>query len=94
MENADCSLEGPHNFAVISSKFGKGVGLLLHNVHDRVDGIAIFELPGKRMVGQSCPCLFLITPQGGIEEHLKPRAGCVGHYTGGRHGIEVGVSVM
>jgi hypothetical protein len=82
MENMDCSLEGFHKFVLISSKFGEGVGLLLENVHDRVDRIAIFELPSKRMVGQSHACLFLITLQGGIEEHLNPRAGSVGHYTG------------
>ena len=86
MENMDCSFEGFHDFAVISSKFDECPGLLLENFHDRVDRMAIFELPGERMVDQFHPCLCLVALQGGVEEYLKPRAGSVGHHTRRRHG--------
>jgi hypothetical protein len=79
MEDMDCSLEGLHNSAVISSKFGQGTSLLLENVHDRGDRMAIFELPSERMVDQFHSCLFLIALQGSIEEQLKPSARSVTH---------------
>ena len=93
MEDMDCSLEGFHNFATISSKFGEGAGLLLEDVHDIIDSIAIFELLSERMVDQFHPCLSLIAVQGSVEERLEPRARGVSHYAGRRTVNEaVGVS--
>jgi hypothetical protein len=68
MEDMDRSLEYLYDFAVISSKFGKSPSLLLENVHDRVDGMAIVELRCERMVDQLHPRLSLIALQGGVEE--------------------------
>jgi hypothetical protein len=88
MENMDCSPERFHDFAVIiSSEFGKGACLLLENVHDRVDRMTIIELSSERMIDQSHPCLFLIALQGGVEEHLKPRARSVIHFLGIKYGV-------
>jgi hypothetical protein len=81
MENVDCSPNRFHDFAVISSKFGKGPGLLLENVHNGVDRMTNFELPSERMVDQFHACLFLIMLHGGVEEHLKPEARSVSHHT-------------
>ena len=50
MEDMDRSAEGVRDFAVISSKFCQCTSLMLKNLHDRVDRIAIFELLGERMV--------------------------------------------
>ena len=85
MEDVDSSLERIHDFAIISSKFIQGSGLLLENVHDRVDRMAIFELPGEGVVDQSHPCLFLIALQGSIKKHLKHAT----HYTMEGTSIEV-----
>jgi hypothetical protein len=88
MENMDYSLEGLHDFAVIiSTKFGKGQGLLLENVHDRVYRMRIFEFSSERMVDQFHPCLFLIALQGGVKEHVKSRARSVTHYMGKKYGV-------
>jgi len=76
MEDVDSSLEGIHGFAIISSKFSQGSGLLLENVHDRVNRMTIFELPSERMVDQSHPRLFLIALQGSVKKHLKPATHC------------------
>jgi hypothetical protein len=70
MEDMDRSHKGFLDFAVIS-KFGKGVSLLLENVHDRIDRMAVFELLSEGMADQFHPRLFLITLQGGVEEHLE-----------------------
>ena len=83
MEDMDRSVEGYHDFSVISSKLSQGTSLLLENLHDRVDGIAIFELLGERMVDQLHPCLFLVVLQGGVEE-LKASGRRVTHFTDGR----------
>jgi len=45
---------------------------MLENGHDRVDGMAIIELPSERMADQFEPCLFFIALQGSVEEQLKP----------------------
>jgi hypothetical protein len=82
MEDVDSPLEGIHDFAIISSKFSQGSGLLLENVHDSVDRMTIFELPSERMVDQPHPCLFLIALQGSVKKHLKPATHC----TDGRNG--------
>ena len=87
MENVDCSPDRFHDFAAISSKFGKGQGLLLENVHNGVDRMTIFELRSERMVDQFHACLFLIALQGGVKEHLKPRARSVSHYTDRRYAV-------
>ena len=86
MEDMDRSVEGYHDFSVISSKLSQGTSLLLENLHDRVDRIAIFELLGKRMVDQLHPCQFLVVLQGGVEEELKPSLSGrrVTHFTDGR----------
>jgi hypothetical protein len=69
----DCSLEWFHKFAAaISSEFGEGPALMLENVHNGIDRMAIFELFSERMVDQFHPRLVLIALQGGIEEYLKP----------------------
>jgi hypothetical protein len=64
---------------VISSKFGEGASLLLEKVHDRIDRMAVFELPSEGMIDQFHPRLFLVTLQGGVEEHLEPTARRVTH---------------
>jgi hypothetical protein len=84
MEDMDRSVEGYHEFAVISSKLSQGTRLMLENLHDRVDRIAIFELLGERMVDQLHPCLFLVVLQGGVEEELKASGRRVAHFTDGR----------
>jgi len=86
MEDMDCSVEGYHDFAVIPSKFCQGTSLMLENFHDRVDRMAIFELPGERMVDQLHPCLFLVVLQGGVEEELKASGRRITHFTDGRCG--------
>ena len=82
MEDMDCPLEGFHNFAILSSKFGEGMSLLLEDIHDIIDSIAVFELPSERMVDQFCPCLLLIALQGSVEERLESRARGVSHDAG------------
>ena len=72
MDDMDDPLEGCHDFAVILSKSSKGRGLMLENVHDRVDGMAILELASKRMVDQFQSCLFFIALEGSVEKRLKP----------------------
>ena len=72
MEDMDDPLEGSHVFAVILSKSGKGRSLMLENVNDSVDGMAILELPSKRMIDQFQSCLFFIAMEGSVEERLKP----------------------
>ena len=84
MEDMDGSVEGYHDFAVISSKFCQGTSLILENVHDRVDRIAIFEFLGERMIDQLHPCLFLVVLQGGVEEELKAGGRRGTHFTDGR----------
>jgi hypothetical protein len=81
MEDMNYSLEGFLNFAVISSKFCESASLLLEDLHDRVYGIAIFELPSEGMAHQFHPCLLLIALQSGIEEHLTVRVRKVTHFT-------------
>ena len=73
MENVDYSPEGSRDFAISPSNFFQVPTLLLENVHDRVDRMTIFELPGERMIDQFQRCLFLIVPQGGVEEKPKAR---------------------
>jgi hypothetical protein len=77
----DSSLERFHDFAVVSSELGEGSSLLLENVHDRFERMAIFELASEGMGDQFRPCLFLIALQGNIEEHLKLGARNVAHYS-------------
>jgi hypothetical protein len=60
VEDMDCSLDGFHDFAVISSELGEGPSLLLENVHDRFERMALLELPSERVVDQFRACLFLI----------------------------------
>ena len=79
MKDIDCPFEGFHGFAVIPSKFGQGTSLLLENVHNRVDGMAIFELPCERVVYQLHPGLLLIALQGSVEEQLKPSTRRIAH---------------
>jgi len=68
VEDIDHPLEGSDDFVVILSKSCKGPSLMVENVHDRVNSMAILKLPGERMVDQSQPCLFFIALQGCIEE--------------------------
>jgi len=68
MDDVDYPLQGFHYFAVVPSKFCQGPGLLLENVHDRVNRMTILELLGEGMVDQFHPCLFLIVLQGGVEK--------------------------
>jgi hypothetical protein len=84
MEDMNCSLEGFHDFVIVSSKFGEGMSLLLEDVHDIIDSIAVFELPSERMVDQFCPCLFFIAFQGSVKQRVEPRARGVSHYASGR----------
>jgi hypothetical protein len=64
---------------MIFLKFGEGASLLLEKVHDRIDRMAVFKLPSKGMIDQFHPCLFLVTLQGSVEEHLEPIARRVTH---------------
>ena len=74
MYDMDYTLERFHHFAVISSKFSESVCLLLKDCDDRVNRIAIFELPGERVVDQFHACLLFIVMQGSLEEGVKHRA--------------------
>jgi hypothetical protein len=79
MQNIDYTLEQFHHFAVVSSKFSKGLCLLLKDCGDGLDRIAIFELPSERMVDQFHSCLLFVVMQGSLEEQLKHR---FAHITG------------
>jgi len=68
----DHLLERSHDFAVILSKSGVGPSLMLENVHDRLDSVAIFELSSERVVDQFEPGLVFIGLEGSVEEQLKP----------------------
>jgi hypothetical protein len=68
MEDMYSSLKRFLDLAVISSKIGEGASLLLEKVHDSIDGMAIFEVPGKAMVHQFHSCMFLVALQGSVEE--------------------------
>ena len=68
----DHPLEGSHDSVLILSKSGKGLSLMLENEHDRIDGMAILELPCERMVDQFQSCLLFIALEGSVEEQLKP----------------------
>ena len=72
------------NLTIVSSKFGEGACLLLENIHDIIDSIAVLEFPSERMIDQIRPYLFLIALQGGGEERIEARAKGVSHYTGRR----------
>jgi len=72
VEDMDHLFERSHNFAVILSKSGVGRSLMLENVNDRVDSVAILELSGEGVVDQFEPGLVFIALEGSIEEQLKP----------------------
>jgi len=72
MEDMDHLLERFHKFAVILSKSGVRRSLMLENVHDRVDSVAILKLSSKTVVDQFEPGLFFIALEGSVEEKLKP----------------------
>jgi len=52
MKDMDGTLEGFHNFAIVSSKLTEGLCLFFKQGSDRLNRIAIFELSGERMVDQ------------------------------------------
>ena len=75
----DHLLEGSHDFAVILSRSDVGTSLVLKNVHDRVDSVAILELSSERVVDQFEPGLVFIALEGSIEEQLKPSTRAIIH---------------
>ena len=76
------TLEWFHHFAVVSSKFSEGPCLLLKDFGDRLNRIAVFELPSKRVIDQFHACLLFVVMQGSLEEGLKHRARWFAHITG------------
>jgi hypothetical protein len=76
------TLEWFHHFVVVSSKFSEGPCLILKDFGDRLNRIAVFELPSKRVVDQFHACLLFIVMQGSLEEGLKHRARWFTHITG------------
>ena len=92
MHNMYYTLEWFHHFAVVSSKFSEGPCLLLKDFGDRLNRIAVFELPSKRVIDQFHACLFFIVMQCSLEEGLKHRARWSTHITGrGNMGIRKGI---
>jgi hypothetical protein len=90
MHDMHYTLERFHHFAVVSSKFGEGPCLLLKDCCDRLNRIAIFELPSERVVDQFHARLLFIVMQGCLEEGLKPRVRWFAHITGRRKLKEYG----
>jgi hypothetical protein len=52
MKDLDGTLEGFHNFAIVSSKLTECLCLPFKQGSDRLNRIAFFELSGERMVDQ------------------------------------------
>ena len=75
----DDPLEGSHDFAVIFSKSRQGPSLMLQNVHNRVDGMAILKLSSERVIDQFEAGLFLIALKGSVEEQLESSIGRTVH---------------
>lgn len=74
MQYIDHISERFHQFAVVSSELPDTSCLLLKNIGNRLDRIAILELPNEWMVDQINPRLLFIVVQGSLKGQLKYRA--------------------
>ena len=89
MDDMYYTLERLHHFSVVLSEFIKSPCLLLKDCGNKLNRIAIFELPSQRVIHQFHARLLFIVVQGCLEEGLKHRVRWFTHITGR---VNMGVS--
>jgi hypothetical protein len=68
IQDVDGLLEPYHNCSTVTSVFLKRLCLVLKDCNNFIRGITTFELRGKLIFDQVCPCPFLVLAQGSFKE--------------------------